>query len=104
LTFPLAISPLSRFTLSLELKSFRYHTYRKQGGLIVNQTADEGCLSRATTCPERSRDSGVEGSLFHTMKDFYPESPSDALILTNGRAAVRLTLTREESPIYGRSA
>src|SRR2546427_5145804 len=47
------------------LTPFRINTYEKHGGegaVIVNQTPDEGCPSRATTCPERSRGIGSEGS------------------------------------------
>src|SRR5437899_3515210 len=53
-----------------------YKKHRREGSVIVNQTPDEGCPYRATTCPERSRGIGSEGSLLiPDKKDFYPQRP-----------------------------
>src|SRR5258708_24510261 len=80
-------STLTEVLILKSFKFFRMNTYEKHRGegLIVNQTSDEGCLSRATIgsegsllesdegiCPEEHRD---EGSLYASDEDSCPACP-----------------------------
>src|SRR6266852_5704934 len=49
------------------------------GPVIVNQKSDKGFLSRATTCPERSRGIGSEGSLSHSDKEITSHETLDSV-------------------------